>query len=476
MTRRIVSAELEERTLRVVVAQGTGRRLRVLRHGSYTLANDDALVPTVQSVLAGGSSRDCELLLALRHRRVTSGEVVRVETPCRPQEMVPLLVAEARKLGVYGQDEDLVVGYRMRAARGLWAGVCVAPSDLVQPIAARVRALGFARVRMLASDAVLAHALTRDGDDVVAVLDVQGDRAMLALAQAGRVLATRHFKLGMPHVAHPDNGHEVAPLVFGELMRSIGFFAEQGRGEAKRVLVSGPFAASGGLVEVLQGLVPLDVAAAPVPAAPGFAGDTAEARGLLVPRLALLCAAGDIAHLIEPERPSWARVAAVAALQLAAGAAGAYGVTMLARTHAPHTEALIEAADHLRGESMVLQNDIETLRVRLQPSPVVRVRSEILAALDGQRAARSALCAAIARGRPQTLSLTRLELDDEGTLTLTGIARTDDRLTALRELADYEAYLRRVPGLGSGRSSLGETDGGQQIAFTFAAKLAQVGP
>ncbi|MEZ5965425.1 MAG: hypothetical protein R3F56_16450 [Planctomycetota bacterium] len=474
MTRSIVAAELEDRTLRVLAAERSGRRLRVVRSGTFQLPSESALDGAVRSVLGARRGRDCELVLALRHRRVTSGQVDRPGG--RAQDAAVEIGGQARRLGVYAEDEDLLVGYRLQEHGSPLADVCVAPRAMIDAIAASARGLGFARIRIVASDAVLAHGLTAGGNAPTALLDVQGERAMLALACAGRVLVARHFKLAVPYVARPDNGHEIAPLVFGELMRSISFFGEQGRGEAQGVIVSGPFDEDSALVEALQALLPLPVAAATVPAAAGFEPRGVE-RGLLVPRLALDCTAADLPHLLEPDRLSRRRLVAWTALQAAGLAAVVTGATILRDAAAPQAQAAVATSARLQAECAGLRAEIDALRAALRPPAAVQARRTILDRLDRRSAARSALCAAVARGRPASLALTKLELAEDGALTLEGVARTDDRLAALRALADFESHLRRVPGLGSGRSSLGEGGaGGQHIAFSLTARLAEVGP
>lgn len=477
MTRRIVSAELEDRVLRVLIVEGSGRRQRVISNTMSILPGDSAL-DVANALRAAVGVRRCgqyELMLALRHRRVTCGEVMHAAVRV-PQEIVRVLGSEARKLGVYGDDEDLVVGYRRRKTKRLEADVCVAPRELVSGIAEGVRGAGFKRVRLLASEAVLAHGLTQTLDGDVAILDVQSDRALLLLARAGHALVARRFKLAMPHTTEPDNGQDVAPLLFGELMRSLTFFREQGRGEATRVLLSGPFAADGALVQAMSSLLPIPVSAASMPALLDLDATVPANRGQVVPRLALQGPLGNVPHFVEPPRVAPRRVAAVALLQVAGAAAAVSGGVMWSDASTPRARALIVAMHGKRAECQALQSEIDGLRTNRQPSAAVQARIKILADLDGATAARSALCAAIASGRPESLALTSIELDAEGTLTLTGIARTDDRLTALRALAELEAWLRRVPGLGDGRSALGEAVGSAQIDFRFSARLSERQP
>ncbi len=472
MSRTIVAAELDERALRVLVMSGEGQRAHVLRAGTLTLANDTAaaLTEALLSVIGHKVPRRTSLVLAIRSRLVACGEITRQAAAPRGDELAALLETEARKIGVYAEADQLVVGYRLRRAANLDAAVCVAPRGLVDELAAATAHLGFAHVNVIPSEVLLSAGLTANSTEPVALLDLHANRAVLVLAHAGRARAVRRFRLPLAYSHSPDNGADVAPMLLGEVTRSLAYFRDQGKGDAQRMLLSGAFTPRTELSGTLASLLPIPVEVAAPPDLSGWE-IVQESLSFLVPALVATTRIADLPCLVETARTSRKRMAGLAALQCAGVAGIALGASLLTHAHSPEASALRDAIASARAHVETLQAGVEGLREGLQQPSAVRARAAVLHRIDVDAAARSALCAAIAGGRPTSLALTKIDLAEDGELALTGVARTDDRLTALTALAELEGRLRAVHGLGHGRSSLGETAGDGQIAFRFTARL-----
>ena len=429
--------------------------------------------------------RHANLLLAIRNRHVICGEIAQPKASARGPALGELLTAEARSVGVYAEDDALVIGYRLRSANGVDAVLSAAPRVLIDEIRSATEQLGFARTWLVPSEAVLA-AGAGAGSEPQALLDLHGHRAILVLAHNGCARAVRRIRLPVPLTESPDNVDQIAPLLVGEVTRSLTFFRDQGKGEAQRVIVSGACVLSTGLRDHLDGLMaPLPVEYASVPSLLDAPGD---GLGHLVPVLLAARGATSLPCLVEPTRMPRAHIAARVLVQLAGAAGIATSAVWLARAQSPAAFALRAAIAGSTTEADALATEVAALRTRMQPMPAVQARASILAGIDQGSAARSALCEAIAVGRPQTLSFTKIELSDDGALALDGVARTQDRLTALTALAELEGQLRGLPGLGQGRSSLrdspstslgtslGEGTVAGQIGFRFTARLLGAKP
>jgi Tfp pilus assembly protein PilN len=466
-----IAAEWDDRALRVLVVRGAARRARVVRQDTLALADDSAaaLGQALRGVLATTPARRPELRLAMRHRQVTCGEMALQGAVPRGAELMARVTAHAHKLGVYAENEPLVVGFRARAGAPFDAALCAAPRSLLDDVHAEVNALTWSRWSLVPSEVVLGAAVGTAAEPT-ALLEVHGSRAVLVLAARGRARAVRRFKLPLPYSAAPDNGAELAPLLLGEVTRSLAYFRDQGKGDAHSVAVAGDLPADTALVpELAELLAPLPVS---VVALPPFADLTAAPLAHLVPALLLARGVNDLPCLVEPARTRRARITAIAALQAAGIASLVFGVDLLVAAHSPATFRLRAEIAGARASQEALAAEVESLRAALREGPAVRARADILARLDQGAAARSALLATLAHARPQALLFHKIELADDGALALTGVARTADRLLALTALAELESVLRDLPGFGRGRGALGEAAGDGQIAFRFTAHLA----
>lgn len=474
MARPFLAAELDDRNLNLLVGTGAGDTARVAHAEQIHLHDEQAA--TVAAALAERCElrqrRHAEVTLLLRSRHVVAGHVADSRLQ-RQANVAQVLLPAARKLGLFGDQDQLTIGYRLRGGTPAEADLCVAPKALVDDLERALREHGFQRIKISCVESVLAAGIHVPVDGPICILELRHDRALLVMTKAGRVLVTRRFRMPVPLAEQHDNSHEIAPLVVGELTRSLGFFRDQGKGEPRMLLLTGPLDESSTLAQRLQSIAGLPTSLIPPPTLLGLPDDERQARAWLVPALGTLVPSATYPHLLEPPRLETRQVLTVAGLQALGTAALLVSGLALAWKQSPEARQLADEVEQARRRRDELIAETEQRRADLQPLSEVAERRKLLAELTHGTTPRSLLCNLLARERDDTLQFTKLELDTSGELKVLGLARTDDRLTALRALGHLETGLRRLPAVARTRTALTAAKTEGQIAFELSAHLME---
>ncbi|MEM7202060.1 MAG: hypothetical protein AAF628_17465 [Planctomycetota bacterium] len=472
--RNTIIIELEDHSLRLLVAQANRRRTRVVRVAEPLLVNTspsglvDALAPSCASFIGSGT----HVVVMLGDRRIVPGAIT-LPGRARGAELRPALEREARRAGMFSDHEELVLGWKRIPGEGdTRVSFEVAPRRIVADVLSSLRDAGLDRVWLTSIETVFAAALST-GPAAVGLLDLRGARARLVLAQHGTALAVRKFKLLAPieEVAEKDN-QVLLPLA-AEIHRSLDLFGDQCLPTPTQILLLGTAADGSVISAALDEMTEVAVAEADHPCLSLLQRSDDDPQAWLGP--ASLVHSGpsiELPWLAEPQRSAQPKRSTTLLSQAVGWLALAGGAVLGAPTLGEEAERAAELA-RLQDDVARLELDLEERRRLLAPPQIVRERQQILHELDRGRVAVSHLLSVLAHSRPPGTRLTEVRVKD-GAIDLQGIleAEVATSRAAMRTCSDLSASLGSVPGVRATDLKLAEFDATQSVRpFRCSAAL-----
>ncbi len=463
--RRTLILDFEKDRCRLLAASLVKGRVQVRRLAEREIGDGHHRTDELASLLDGEAAACADVFVLVSDRRIVHGYV---DTPKRPKasDLPALLDAEARRQGMFAEDEALCLGYRVGKRPDGWrTAFVVVPAEVLDGLLETLRSLGLERVHVASIEAVLAVEFGRgDGDETVAILDVHADQARLILAQGGVVLGTRKIKLSLR-----GRGGGFDPAGFlpmgAEVQRSLSYFAEHGIPRPGTIRLCGEIQ---GYLEHRYALdEALGMKAVPVetPKVHGAWPEDVDPCGWS-PHL-VLAERGrrlPVPFLVEPPAV-WPRVLRTAATQGGGAAALILGAVLW-------LQAGGFAGREVRRERVrVLHSHLAMLEAAHRIPPEVRVRRRIAAVLQRRRVPVSRVLATLANERPAGVRFSGLDWDD-GVLKLEGRVRSASQLEAVAAFGDLDRVLAALPGVECSSCSVGKKRiRGRDVEFVYEVRF-----
>jgi hypothetical protein len=444
--------------VRGLVTKGKGEKTQTIQAFQYRVAGwnelDAVLVQISQKVPKGVSN----LRLAVSDRRLVHGGIQKPERP-KGEELADLLKNAVREVGLFSEDEDLVIGYQdsLSSSSGWECRFLGAPESVLEPLRLAGMKLGIDAIQVTSIETVLAGAVEAPPEVPIAILEVARSNARILLAKSGQVLASRLVRLSISDQGEGTIGSDFLLPLASEVYRSLEYFGELGHPEPKEIRVLGPLAHSLEEGETWEGVLGRK---AEVGSNPDFlnrskGGPDLDAY-LTAYFLAITTSKLGGPWLIDSKRKSKFDLVCFSAAITGLVALG-FGASLSIKALNGEGKSRRIAKAKMEKEIDILKVQADQLRNDRQSPKVVQERRRIIQKVREGSLPISRALATLAREKPRDLHLVSIQLKEK-VLQLDGFIDSQDQLGAIRSFGRLDRLLSTFSQGASGGGELGEPD------------------
>lgn len=468
-----IAFELDDQRLRALVAQVSGRTTRVIERHETQLSSENSLVKAVQEICSGKRPDRTQVFFAIGDRRISSGSVDRPQRPAR-DNLALLLEQEARRVGLYSDDEELVIGYREPRSSRWCAEFECAPRSVVDEVQQALRTARMDQAWLMSIESVLAYGFAKRPTPIL-ILEVRHDRARVVLASDGYQRASRKFKLPFTLAAGSEETLDLLLPLVGEIHRSLDLFANMGLPRPEAIQPAGELATMPEIVEQLGEMVEVRVEES-VSGSLHLVTDQENPHAWLVPALLLNNSCHEatpcLLEYVPRTKLERALFAGAQVIGLAAMAAGVW-LVHTARQEGPEVDRQLA---RMRVEVAALEERRDEFAAARGPADLENRRALILQDLNREHISVSNLLAVLAKNKPSEAVLTRVTMNRSEGVEVVGIIRARQADQAMDALGRLSACLERVPGLRGQGIDLQKADGSAAgLPFRWTADIVSGG-
>ncbi|HHI78577.1 MAG TPA: hypothetical protein ENK02_01210 [Planctomycetes bacterium] len=445
-------------TIRGLVTSGKGDKVQVLQAFQYKVQGWDGLDPVLTRISHKLPKGVARLRLALSDRRLVHGHCDRPDKP-KNDELARLLQDSVRKIGLFSEGEDLVIGYQdsILSSGGWSCRFLGAPESVLRPLYQLASQLGIETMQVTSIENVLAQAIGEKEENPLAILEIGRSNARILLAQGGIVLASRLVRLSLMDQGDGPIASDLLLPLTSEVYRSLEYFSELGHPDPEKVLVAGPLAHALEEGETWEGVLGrraelFHFSFSLKGGKEGFDPDAYLSTYLLA---RMHPKQGGI-WLVDTKRKS--------KFDLLCFSAAMTGLVALVFGASLSIKALHGEGKSRRLAKARMERNIEILKIQAQQLRAdrrtpkrVRERKKIIEKIRGETIPLSRALATLAKEKPQDLHLVRMHLQGKS-LRLEGFIDSKNQLGAIRSFGKLDGLLSAFAGGASGGGELGEPD------------------
>ena len=444
-------------SVRGLVTKGRGEKVQVIQAFQYRATGwnelESVLDPIAKKIPKGVSL----LRLALSDRRLVHGGLKKTERP-KGSELADLLKEAVRGIGLFSEEEDLVIGYQdSQSPKGWECKFLGAPDSVLEPLRFVGKQLGIEALQVTSIEAILAHALDTHRETPTAILEVARSNARILLAKSGQVLASRVVRLSLSGQGNGRVGSDILLPLASEVYRSLEYFSELGHPEPDEVQVVGPLSR---LLEEGETWESVLGRKAEVFTRPGFMKGVKNDGELDAYLTAYFLARTDHKTggpwLVDNKRKSKFDLLCFSAA-LTGLVALIFGASLSIKALKGEGKARKLAKAKMERRIEILRVQADQLRRDRKVPQIVRERQKIIEKIHRETLPLSRALATLASQKPQDLHLVKIQLKDKA-LRLDGFIDSKDKLGAIRSFGRLDRLLSSFSGGASGGGELGEPD------------------
>ncbi|GEM_PF-6228316 len=462
-------------SVRGLVTQGKGEKTKVIHAFQYRSAGWEEFSSVLGRIAQKLPKGVSNLRVAFSDRRLVHGGLRKPDRP-KGDDLIQVLQDSVREIGLFHENEDLVIGYLDSLDPSGWKCQFLgAPDAILEPLQLAGQGVGLDAMQVTSIETVLAQAVEPSDDSPYAILDVARSNARILLVKERQVLASRVVRLSLSDQGNGTIGSEVSLPLASEVYRSLEYFNELGHPQPAEIHVMGPLANS---LEEGEDWGSVLGREAKLLARPPFM-DMGE-KGSEIDAyfsaflLARMNPKAEGPWLIDTKRKSRFDLACFSAA-LTGLVALVFGASLSIRALNGEGKSRKLAMAKMQRTLNVLRVQAEQLRQAHRAPLIVVQRKRMIAKIRKENIPLSRALATLSKKKPRNLYLSKIVLKGK-TLQVDGFIDSGDQLGAIRSFGRLDRILSPFSKGSSGGGKLGEPDKKtQRTPFQYEVSLGRGG-